>query len=83
VADYYKGSPDDGYVSHVFTEHLSAAAIVRYRDDLERDVRQRLDIPFNPSAASVAFEHSMGQSRLPPRMLRTTQSLAAVEPRVA
>lgn len=83
VADYYKGIPDDGYVSHVFTEHLSAAEIVRYRDDLERDVRQRLDIPFNPSAASVAFEHSMGQSRLPPRMLRATEPRVAAEARVA
>jgi anaerobic magnesium-protoporphyrin IX monomethyl ester cyclase len=72
VADYYKGNPDDGYVSHVFTDHLSATDIVKSRDNLERDVRTRLGIPFNQSAAAVQYEHSMGQSSLPPRLLRTS-----------
>ena len=76
VADYYKGNPDEGYASHVFTEHLSPAEIVQGRDKLERDLRQRLGIPFNQSAASVLYEHSMGQSRLPPRLLRTTRDNA-------
>lgn len=71
VADYYKGNPDDGNVSHVFTEHLSPAQLVRCRDELERDVRRELGIPFNPSKASMLYEHSMGQSGLP-RMLRKT-----------
>jgi radical SAM superfamily enzyme YgiQ (UPF0313 family) len=73
VADYYKGNPDEGYVSHVFTEHLSPADIVQKRDALERDVRKHLSIPFNQSAASVLYEHSMGQSGLPSRLLRTTR----------
>lgn len=73
VADYYKGNPDDGYVSHVFTEHLSPTELVRCRDRLERDVRQKLGIPFNPSAAATLYEHSMGQSALPPRMLRRSE----------
>ena len=72
VADYYKGNPDDGYVSHVFTAHLSPEQLVGYRDELERDVRHRLGIPFNPSAASMLYEHSMGQSGLPTRILRAT-----------
>ncbi len=83
VADYYKGNPDEGYVSHVFTAHLSASDIVQRRDDLERDVRKRLGIPFNQSAASVLYEHSMGQSGLPSRLLRTTRVDAEAEPRVA
>jgi radical SAM superfamily enzyme YgiQ (UPF0313 family) len=76
VADYYKGNPDDGYVSHVFTDQLSPTEIVRCRDDLERDVRKRLAIPFNPSAAAMLYEHSMGQGGLPERMLRTTEAAA-------
>jgi anaerobic magnesium-protoporphyrin IX monomethyl ester cyclase len=73
VADYYKGNPDDGYVSHVFTEHLSPEELVRCRDELERSVRDQLGIPFNPSAASMLYEHSMGQSGLPARLLRRTE----------
>jgi radical SAM superfamily enzyme YgiQ (UPF0313 family) len=72
VADYYKGNPDDGYVSHVFTDHLSPEGLVRCRDSVERDVRAHLEIPFNPSAAAMLYEHSMGQSGMPARMLRTS-----------
>ena len=38
-ADYYKGDPDGGYRSFVFTDHLSAEQLVRLRDTVERDVR--------------------------------------------
>lgn len=72
VADYYKGSPDDGYISHVFTDCLSSAAIVRRRDALEADLRHVLGIAFNPASVSVAYEHSMGQTALPPRILRAS-----------
>jgi len=74
-ADYYKGDPADGYVSHVFTDHLTRGELITTRDDIERTVRARLDIPFNPSAASLLYEHSMGMS-LPPRLLRTTAARA-------
>ena len=70
VADYYKGDPDDGYVSHVFTAFLSPEQIVDHRDGLERDIRRELGIPFNPSSPAILYEHSMGQSGLPARMLR-------------
>ena len=83
VADYYKGNPDDGYVSHVFTAHLSPEELVRCRDELERDVRRRLGIPFNPSAASTLYEHSMGQSGLPARMLRRSAPVRHSERRAA
>jgi radical SAM superfamily enzyme YgiQ (UPF0313 family) len=74
VADYYKGDPDGGYKSYVFTEALSAERLVELRDFVERDVRQKLNIPFNPSGASVRYEHSMGQfgGQLPPSILRTS-----------
>ncbi|MBI4549768.1 MAG: B12-binding domain-containing radical SAM protein [Candidatus Omnitrophica bacterium] len=74
VADYYKGNPDGGYKSYVFTDHLSADRLVALRDFVERDVRDRLGIPFNPAGSSVRYEHSMGQfgKALPSHILRTS-----------
>jgi radical SAM superfamily enzyme YgiQ (UPF0313 family) len=71
-ADYYKGRPGDGYVAHVWTDHLKAHELVRERDRLESFVRARLNIPFNPSAPAIAYEHSMGQTALPPTILRAS-----------
>ena len=72
VADYYKGDPDGGYKSYVFTDKLSAERLVELRDKVERDVRQELDIPFNPGRPAQRFEHSMGQFGLPPSVLRAS-----------
>lgn len=69
-ADYYKGDPEDGYVSHVWTDDLSQEDLVRERNALESGVRAALGVPFNPSRASQAYEHSMGQSVLPQWILR-------------
>lgn len=69
TADYYKGDPNGGYKSYVWTDYLSQLDLVRERDKLERDVRAALNIPFNPSAASLNYEHSMGQG-LPLSILR-------------
>jgi len=81
VADYYKGRPDGGYQSFVFTDHLAPEELVRHRDWIEREARARLGIPFNPSAPAVRYEHSMGQvGRLPPYVLRTSGG-AGVESR--
>ncbi|OGR83859.1 MAG: hypothetical protein A2636_06755 [Elusimicrobia bacterium RIFCSPHIGHO2_01_FULL_64_10] len=79
VSDYYKGRPDGGYKSYVFTDHLSPDELVRLRDEVERDVRKALDIPFNPSGSVTRFEHSMGQfgADLPPNILRVTGTSAA------
>ena len=72
VADYYKGDPDGGYKSYVFTDHLSAEKLVELRDKVEREVRQTLNIPFNAGRPAERFEHSMGQQGLPPHILRKT-----------
>lgn len=74
TADYYKGHPDGGYTSYVWTPALSREAIVLERDRLEREVRAALGIAFNPSAPAQRFEHSMGTTALPARILRTTES---------
>jgi len=74
VADYYKGAPDGGYRSYVYTDYLSPEKIVQLRDNLENDVRRKLNIPFNPTGTLIRYEHSMGQSGvvLPPNILRTS-----------
>jgi len=68
VADYYKGDPNDGYVSYVFTDFLSCVKLAEWRDWLEKKVRETLNIPFNPSLPAQRYEHSMGC--LPPSILR-------------
>lgn len=77
TADYYKGDPNGGYQSYVWTETLSSEALVSQRDRLERDVRGALGIPFNPAQPAQRFEHSMGQG-LPETILRKTKSLTFV-----
>lgn len=72
VADFYKGKVGD-YHSYVYTDHLSAEDMVRLRDGLEAEVRDKLKIPFNSSAAAVQYEHSMGLGRLPEYILKTSQ----------
>jgi anaerobic magnesium-protoporphyrin IX monomethyl ester cyclase len=71
VAEYYKGNPDGGYRAYVFTDAMSAEALVEARGRIERDVRAELGIPFNPAAAPLHYDHSMGQSGgLPAYILR-------------
>lgn len=71
-ADYYKGDPNGGYKSFVFTDHLSSEEIVRLRDAVEKEVREKLRIPFNPGAPAIRYEHSMGQG-LPGSIYRIGQ----------
>jgi anaerobic magnesium-protoporphyrin IX monomethyl ester cyclase len=75
VADYYKGDPDGGYKAYVYTDFLSSEELVEMRDYVERDIRKKLNIPFNPGAPAIRYEHSMGQygGRLPAHILRTTK----------
>jgi len=70
VANFYKGNPDGGYESYVFTDHLGPEGIVALRNEVEQDVRKKLNIPYPSSAEAVRYEHSMGQSGLPGHILR-------------
>ena len=56
---------------HVVTPDISAEDLVKERDKLEQEVRDTLNIPFNPAGGFVKFEHSMGQGQLPGSILRT------------
>lgn len=74
--DYYKGDPNGGYRSYVYTDHLSPSEIVALRDQVENEVRATLSIPFYPANKALRYEHSMGQG-LPPQIFRTTVAAAA------
>jgi len=71
TADYYKGAPNGGYKSHVFTDYITDAEIIFLRDKIEADVRKALRIAFNPSRSAILYEHSMGQ-RLPSSIMRSS-----------
>ena len=70
--DYYKGDPDGGYISYVWTDHLRPEDLVNARDDLEKEVRNKLNIQFNPARPAQKYEHSMGQGNIviPDHILR-------------
>lgn len=79
-ADFYKGIPGE-YVSYVWTDHLSAEELVKTRDQIESEVRSKLNIPFNPSNEAVKYEHSMGQGNvLPDWILRSSENFK--EPKI-
>ncbi|PIR88900.1 MAG: hypothetical protein COU07_03315 [Candidatus Harrisonbacteria bacterium CG10_big_fil_rev_8_21_14_0_10_40_38] len=70
-AEYYKGKPDGGYKSFVYTDYLTRDELVAMRDSLERNVRHILNIPYNTSSLAIRYEHSMGQTGpLPSNILR-------------
>lgn len=75
VAQYYKGNPDGGYNSYVYTDNLSTDDLVDLRDMVERDLRARLGIPYPASSPALRFEHSMGQlgPGLPPHIMKTSK----------
>ncbi len=72
--DYYKGDPNGGYKSYVFTDYLTAEEIVCLRDDVEKEVREALVIPYYPAKAAIRYEHSMGQG-LPPHLYKQSEKV--------
>lgn len=70
-ADYYKGKPGD-YVSLVYTDYITMQELADVRDIAEREVREKLKIPFNPENPATKVEVSMGQTKLPSNILRST-----------
>ncbi len=72
--DYYKGDPNGGYKSYVFTDYLSANEIVVLRDQVEEEVRRVLNVPFNPGNPAIRYEHSMGQG-LPDLLYRESRTV--------
>ena len=61
TANFYKGDPNGGYESYVFTEFLSPKNIVTLRNSVEAEVRKALGIPYPSSTHAIKYEHSMGQ----------------------
>jgi anaerobic magnesium-protoporphyrin IX monomethyl ester cyclase len=77
VAEYYKGVPGD-YRAYVYTDFLSPSDLVELRDWLEADVRGKLGIPYNTAGPASKYEHSMGQSSIPPSILRSSAFAAKI-----
>jgi len=69
TADYYKGTPEEGCRSFVYSDHLDGNEIVELRNELEHDVHATLDVPFKAGRPALMYEHSMSQS-LPEFILR-------------
>ncbi len=77
-ANFYKGHPGD-YNSYVFTDFLTPKDIVRWRDAIEAEVREKLAIPYPTSSTAIRYEHSMGMgNRLPASILRSTEIIRKV-----
>ena len=75
VADYYKGDPDGGYHSFVYTDYLTSEDLVRCRDQVDLEVRQVLKIALPVASPAIRYEHSMGQHGvIPPRILRASRT---------
>lgn len=75
VASYYKGNPNGGYHSYVYTEALTPDQLVKERDSLEHLVRNKLGIPYPTSRPAMLYEHSMGQGgNLPSNILCSTKT---------
>ena len=72
--DYYKGDPEGGYISYVWTDHMQPGDLVSARDKLENEVREKLGIQFNRSTPALKYEHSMGMGNIviPSHILRTS-----------
>lgn len=70
----YKGIPGS-YISSCWTEHLSAEEVVKLRDEVEDEVRKKLNIPYDTGNPARKYEHSMGSSRnMPDWILRSTDT---------
>lgn len=67
---FYKGNPDGGYKSYVYTDHLSAEGLVVLRGSLARDTREALGIPSYTEVVHTQYESAGCQ--LPSSILRTS-----------
>ena len=78
VADYYKGDPKGGYKAFVYTDFLTAEALVERRNWIENSVRSALKLPFPQARAAIRYEHSIGQGAndLPGFILRRSDGAA-------
>jgi anaerobic magnesium-protoporphyrin IX monomethyl ester cyclase len=58
---FYKGKPGE-YSSYVWTDYLSREKLAWWRDELEHEVRTKLNIPYPTAAPVLQYEHSMGMN---------------------
>jgi len=58
TADYYKGDPNDGYIAHVYTDHLTSKELVTSRMGIETNTRQMLNIKWNQASQQKTYQAS-------------------------
>lgn len=68
---YYKGKSGE-YHSFVWTDYLSPERLAQLRDDVEAEVRRKLDIPYPTAAPALNYEHSTGMTPSP-HIFRSSQ----------
>jgi anaerobic magnesium-protoporphyrin IX monomethyl ester cyclase len=68
---YYKGLAG-AYKAFVWTDYLTRERLAQLRDEVEEEVRSKLDIPYPTSVAELNYSHSMGQG-LPSNILRSSK----------
>lgn len=76
----YKGIPGE-YVSYCWTDHLRSDEIVKLRDEVEAEVRAKLNLPYDTALSVKQYEHSMGSSAnvLPDWILRSSETHKQIE----
>lgn len=74
---YFKGDPKASFTSFTFTDYLQPEEIVELRNQLDKNVREALNMPFTQTKVALAYEHSMGQG-LPASIFRQTHPLQKV-----
>jgi len=58
--DYYKGDPNGGYISYVWTDYLKPNELAIARGELEKEIRKKLEIKYDVPRPGITYEHSMG-----------------------
>ena len=51
--DYYKGDPNGGYISYVWTDYLKPNELAIARGELEKDIRKKLEIKYDEGGLFV------------------------------
>jgi anaerobic magnesium-protoporphyrin IX monomethyl ester cyclase len=72
-AQYYKGKSGE-YQAFVWTDYLPVKELTKLRDSVEKEVRQKLSIPYPKGLPALHYEHSMGMN-LPSSILRSANEV--------
>jgi radical SAM superfamily enzyme YgiQ (UPF0313 family) len=78
MPNYYKGDPDDGYQSYVYTDKLCTQEVALARNMVEEDVREELGLPY-PTKGERTWEEMSGSILDNPKIYNKQPSPPASE----